>query len=104
MWLYFILLLTSSVIVVSRGQHMPSMGSTDPFFIQEPENVTVIAGKRVMLKCVVGNSQERKVQWTQNDFGLGVDRKLNDWPHMRMVGAHPQSKFVSYYFKKFCLN
>ena len=67
--------------------------STDPFFIQEPENVTVIAGKQVMLKCVVGNGQDRKVQWTFDDFGLGVDRRLSDWPHLRMVGANPKSKF-----------
>ena len=71
--------------------------ATGPFFIHEPENVTVIAGKRVMLKCVVGkNELNRNVQWTFNDFGLGIDRRLSDWPHLRMVGNNPNGKIRSF--------
>ena len=95
MWLYFILLVSVPVTVI-RGQRLHS-ASDEPFFIQEPDNVTVISGKSVVLKCVVGNSQNRKVQWTYDDFGLGVDRKLSDWDHLQMIGANPQSKF-SFYF------
>ena len=101
----FIVLL-SCVAGVIRGQKFASSTSeataTGPFFIHEPENVTVIAGKRVMLKCVVGkNDLNRKVQWTFDDFGLGVDRRLSDWPHLRMVGNNPNGKKI--FFKYFVL-
>ena len=100
MWLYFILLVTC--VPVIRGQRLHS-ASDEPFFIQEPDNVTVISGKSVVLKCVVGNSQNRKVQWTYDDFGLGVDRKLSDWDHLQMIGANPQSKCSSLLFYV-CIN
>ena len=96
--------LSSCVAGVIRGQNFAASASEapGPFFIHEPENVTVIAGKRVMLKCVVGNNDlNRKVQWTFDDFGLGVDRRLSDWPHLRMVGNNPNGKKI--FFKYFVL-
>ena len=94
------IVLSSCVAGVIRGQKFASSVSeatADPFFIHEPENVTVIAGKRVMLKCVVGkNELNRNVQWTFNDFGLGIDRRLSDWPHLRMVGNNPNGKIRSF--------
>lgn len=83
----FLLLLASSVtLTLSQQIH------NEPFFIEEPDNVTIIAGKKVLLKCVVGNTRGRPVQWTFDNFGLGLDRGLTDWPHLRMVGANPASK------------
>lgn len=63
-----------------------------PFFVEEPDNITIIAGKKALLRCVVGNVNGRPVQWTFDNFGLGVDRGLSDYPQLRMVGANPQSK------------
>ena len=73
---------------LTSGQRL----SQDPFFVEEPENVTIITGKKVMLKCVIGNANGRSAQWTFDNFGLGLDRGLTDWPHLRMVGASPKSK------------
>ena len=75
-----------------RGQMLQPQQDEDPFFIEEPDNVTVIAGKKVLLKCVIGNARGRSVQWTFDNFGLGQDRGLAVWPHLRMVGANLQSK------------
>lgn len=78
-----------------RGQSFARReDNQEPFFIEEPDNVTIIAGKKVLLKCMVGNTQGRPVQWTFDNFGLGLDRGLRDWPHLRMVGVNPQSKSI----------
>ena len=69
-----------------------------PFFVEEPDNITIIAGKKALLRCVVGNVNGRPVQWTFDNFGLGVDRGLSDYPQLRMVGANPQSKSIFIYF------
>ena len=76
------------LVYLTSGQRL----SQDPFFIEEPENVTIITGKKVILKCVIGNANGRSAQWTFDNFGLGLDRGLTDWPHLRMVGASPKSK------------
>ena len=68
--------------------------SDTPFFVEEPDNITIIAGKKALLRCVVGNVNGRPVQWTFDNFGLGVDRGLSDYPQLRMVGANPQSKSI----------
>ena len=80
------------------GPKMPR-DSDQPFFIEEPDNVTVIAGRKVLLRCVVGgNGNGRPVQWTFDNFGLGVDRGLSDYPQLRMVGANPKSKSNCFIF------
>ena len=89
-----LLFLMVFMALTCRGQTLqdqPPRGDEAPFFRQEPDNVTVIAGKKVLLKCVIGNARGRAVQWTFDNFGLGLDRGLTDWPHLRMVGANPQS-------------
>ena len=82
-----------SLVYLTSGQRL----SPDPFFIEEPENVTIITGKKVILKCVIGNANGRSAQWTFDNFGLGLDRGLTDWPHLRMVGASPKSKSTNVY-------
>ena len=82
------------------GQSLPETprNSDQPFFVEEPDNITVISGKKVLLRCVVGNGNGRPVQWTFDNFGLGVDRGLSDYPQLRMVGANPKSKSCHYLF------
>lgn len=91
----FLIVLVTSGIYMTSGQRLTS---EDPFFIEEPDNVTVITGKKVMLQCVIGNGNGRSAQWTFDNFGLGLDRGLTDWPHLRMVGANPKSKSRTIYF------
>ena len=85
------------VALKCHGQKLPNKSTEiEPFFIDQPDNVTIVSGKKVLLKCVVGNTQGRSVQWTFDNFGLGLDRGLTDWPHLRMVGANPKSKSFLY--------
>jgi hypothetical protein len=103
--LLLLLLISLLALAGVRGQQLPSSGSspTDPFFIEEPDNVTVIAGKNVLLKCLTGNSRGRKVQWTYDDFGLGNDRRLIDWTNLRMVGQDLESRFTNFFSYNFFL-
>ena len=84
--------------LTSQGQMLPAGHAQSdpdtPFFDEEPDNITIIAGKKALLRCVVGNVNGRPVQWTFDNFGLGVDRGLSDYPQLRMVGANPQSKSI----------
>ena len=84
--------------LTSQGQMLPAghaqADPDTPFFEEEPDNITIIAGKKALLRCVVGNVNGRPVQWTFDNFGLGVDRGLSDYPQLRMVGANPQSKSI----------
>ena len=68
-----------------------------PFFIDEPENITTRVDEKVILKCRIGNTQDKSAQWTRNGFGLGQERALNDWPNLRMIGHNKKSK-TSIYF------
>jgi len=43
------------------------------YFIERPENLTVIEGQPVTLKCTIG-SLAGKVQWTADGFALGYDQ------------------------------
>ena len=89
--------LTSQGQMLPAGPAQTSPAQADPdtpFFVEEPDNITIIAGKKALLRCVVGNVNGRPVQWTFDNFGLGVDRGLSDYPQLRMVGANPQSKSI----------
>ena len=90
--------------LTTRGQMLPSTPNNEsdkPFFVEEPDNITVIAGKKVILRCVVGNAKGRPVQWTFDNFGLGQDRGLSVYPQLRMIGPNPQSKSIFYTYIPF---
>nr|XP_020653955.1 LOW QUALITY PROTEIN: kin of IRRE-like protein 1 [Pogona vitticeps] len=55
-------------------------------FIEEPEDQTVVAGKRTVLSCVVLN-YSGIVQWTKDGLALGMGQGLKAWPRYRIVGA-----------------
>jgi len=51
-----------------------------------PEDTIAFLGSRVLLKCRT-TRPEKRVQWTQNSFGLGFDRELREWSkRFRMIG------------------
>ncbi|XP_037076818.1 irregular chiasm C-roughest protein-like [Pollicipes pollicipes] len=54
-------------------------------FSREPEDQRVQMGGTVVLPCKVEGAVG-SVQWTRDEFGLGVNRELPSWPRYRMVG------------------
>jgi len=54
-------------------------------FIQEPEDITAIAGQKVVLPCKV-EFKQGLLQWTKDGFGLGVNRDLPGYSTYTMVG------------------
>ena len=75
-----LLLLTASLLT------LPSHTLPSQSFSAQPSDVTVNLGSSLSLPCqVVGRRGE--VQWTRDNFGLGVDRELGGFRRYRMVGA-----------------
>ena len=46
--------------------------SQQQFFIERPQNLTVIEGESVTLRCKIGNLAG-KVQWSTDGFAMGYD-------------------------------
>lgn len=55
-------------------------------FAMEPQDQTAIVGSRVTLPCRVTN-KSGMIQWTKDDFGLGVHRNLSGFDRYSMVGS-----------------
>jgi len=59
-------------------------GLTGQFFLESPENVTVVnSGEHARLRCVVAN-KVGECQWVRDGFGLGYDRQLPSFPRYLM--------------------
>eukprot|EP00092_Neocalanus_flemingeri_P012317 GFUD01013277.1.p1 GENE.GFUD01013277.1~~GFUD01013277.1.p1 ORF type:complete len:334 (+),score=72.65 GFUD01013277.1:208-1209(+) len=71
-------------ISVCRGE--------DQYFIKEPEDVTAIAGQKVILPCNVEHKQGL-LQWTKDGFGLGVNRDLPGYSTYSLVGAEEEREW-----------
>ena len=84
--LSFLLMLVSSIIALmphatSAKDHISSSGSGSQErqhqrFAMEPQDQTAIVGSRVTLPCRVID-KTGLIQWTKDDFGLGVHRNLS---------------------------
>lgn len=55
------------------------------YFIKEPEDITAIAGQKIVLPCKV-EFKQGLLQWTKDGFGLGVKRDLPGYSTYSMVG------------------
>ncbi|KAF0301624.1 Irregular chiasm C-roughest protein [Amphibalanus amphitrite] len=58
------------------------MTSAVQTFSTEPEDQSVETGQTVVLPCKVDGAAGA-VQWTRDEFGLGVDRDLPSWPRYK---------------------
>ncbi|KAJ7307170.1 hypothetical protein JRQ81_009156 [Phrynocephalus forsythii] len=61
-------------------------------FIEEPEDQTVVAGKRIVLSCVVLN-YSGIVQWTKDGLALGMGQGLKAWPRYQITGAADSGQY-----------
>lgn len=61
-------------------------------FAMEPQDQTAIIGSRVTLPCRVID-KTGLIQWTKDDFGLGVHRNLSGFERYSMVGSDEEGDF-----------
>lgn len=61
-------------------------------FAMEPQDQTAIIGSRVTLPCRVID-KSGLIQWTKDEFGLGVHRNLSGFDRYSMVGSDEEGDF-----------
>lgn len=100
------MLLSSSIIIIVLMPHATSAkyhasssnsgsGSQErqhQRFAMEPQDQTAIVGSRVTLPCRVID-KTGLIQWTKDDFGLGVHRNLSGFERYSMVGSDEEGDF-----------
>ena len=62
-------------------------------FLREPYDQTASVGEHVTLPCRVEN-KEGNIQWTRDDFGLGLNRNLAGFDRYRMSGSDEEGDYT----------
>ena len=57
---------------VNLSEMLSYQPSHSQFFVERPQNLTVIEGESVTLRCKIGNLAG-KVQWSTDGFAMGYD-------------------------------
>ena len=81
--LFSLLHLSLAMFLLWLAIHSVSSGQS---FSSQPGDVTVNLGTSLTLPCTVVD-RRGQVQWTRDNFGLGVDRQLAGFSRYSMVGA-----------------
>ena len=77
--------LAMTIILLFMCVSSRATASIVQLFVTEPEDISVVEGKSVILPCSVTN-KAGVLQWTKDDFGLGTARELDGYERYRMVG------------------
>ena len=56
---------------------------------------TAVVGSRVTLPCRVEN-KAGQLQWTKDDFGLGLHRELSGYDRYKMIGSDEEGKALEF--------
>lgn len=64
----------------------------DQRFTAEPTDRVAIVGSRVIFPCRVANMQG-VLQWTKDDFGLGIRRQLGAFDRYSMIGSDEEGDY-----------
>ena len=62
-------------------------------FLREPPDQTAAVGEHVTLPCRVENKMGN-IQWTRDDFGLGLNRNLKGFERYRMSGSNEEGDYT----------
>jgi hypothetical protein len=62
-------------------------------FLREPPDQTAAVGEHVTLPCRVENKMGN-LQWTRDDFGLGLNRNLKGFDRYRMSGSDEEGDYT----------
>ncbi|XP_031765183.2 irregular chiasm C-roughest protein-like [Galleria mellonella] len=84
LWLSFVLVLFQVFGVCS--------GYVEQKFAMEPQDQTAVEGSRVTLPCRVEN-KAGQLQWTKDDFGLGLHRDLSGYDRYKMIGSDEEGDY-----------
>jgi hypothetical protein len=93
--LFFTLHITTVLLdsfAIARQNNAANHEKFGQRFAMEPQDQTAIVGSRVTLPCRVV-AKVGNIQWTQNDFGLGVHRNLSGYVRYSMVGSDEEGDF-----------
>ncbi|XP_041985812.1 irregular chiasm C-roughest protein-like isoform X2 [Aricia agestis] len=61
-------------------------------FAMEPQDQTAVVGSRVTLPCRV-EKKAGQLQWTKDDFGLGLHRELSGYDRYKMIGSDEEGDY-----------
>ncbi|XP_052747892.1 irregular chiasm C-roughest protein-like isoform X2 [Galleria mellonella] len=67
-------------------------GNQEQRFAMEPQDQSAIVGSRVTLPCRVEN-KVGDLQWTKDDFGLGIHRNLSGYERYSMIGSDEEGDY-----------
>ena len=67
--------------------------SLEQRFLREPPDQTASVGEHVTLPCRVENKMGN-IQWTRDDFGLGLNRNLKGFERYRMSGSDEEGDYT----------
>ncbi|XP_013197490.1 irregular chiasm C-roughest protein [Amyelois transitella] len=67
-------------------------GYREQKFAMEPQDQTAVIGSRVTLPCRVEN-KTGQLQWTKDDFGLGLHRDLSGYDRYKMIGSDEEGDY-----------
>lgn len=67
-------------------------GYQEQRFAMEPQDQSAIVGSRVTLPCRVEN-KVGNLQWTKDDFGLGMNRNLSGYDRYAMIGSDEEGDY-----------
>ncbi|XP_053620769.1 irregular chiasm C-roughest protein-like isoform X2 [Plodia interpunctella] len=67
-------------------------GYREQKFAMEPQDQTAVVGSRVTLPCRVEN-KAGQLQWTKDDFGLGLHRDLSGYDRYKMIGSDEEGDY-----------
>ena len=62
-------------------------------FEREPTDQSVTQGDSLTIPCRV-NHRVGVLQWTRDEFGLGVERHLPGYDRYRMIGTDDEGKYT----------
>ncbi|XP_063835341.1 irregular chiasm C-roughest protein [Ostrinia nubilalis] len=91
----FLLLRTHSAffsVLVLVGVVEQCGGYHEQKFAMEPQDQTAVVGSRVTLPCRVEN-KAGQLQWTKDDFGLGLHRELSGYDRYKMIGSDEEGDY-----------
>ncbi|KPJ04831.1 Irregular chiasm C-roughest protein [Papilio xuthus] len=88
----FLLLRTKLSYLVLLTVFGVTSGFVEQKFAMEPQDQTAVVGSRVILPCRVEN-KVGQLQWTKDDFGLGLHRDLSGYDRYKMIGSDEEGDY-----------
>ncbi len=86
-----VVLISALALATGLEEHAKPNQDSVQSFLREPFDQIATVGEHVTLPCRVVNKQGT-LQWTRDDFGLGVHRDLEGFKRYSMTGSDEEGK------------